>query len=60
MNNHDDKLDMRIEKALKRRFHIECVKRDVSMAYMIKDYIRKQLRFWDEQERKKGVRPDND
>lgn len=60
MNIHDVKLDMRIEKDLKRRFHIECVKRDVSMAYMIKDYIRKQLRFWEEQERQKGVRPKND
>ncbi len=60
MNIHDVKLDMRIEKDLKRRFHIECVKRDVSMAYMIKDYIRKQLRFWEEQERQKGVRPNND
>jgi|APSaa5957512493_1039668.scaffolds.fasta_scaffold262083_2 hypothetical protein len=53
MKGHDDKLDMRIEKALKRRFHIECVKRDVSMAYMIKDYIKKQLRFWEKQEREK-------
>lgn len=56
MNDHDDRFDMRIQKDLKRRFHIECVKRDVSMAFMIKDYIAKQLRFWKEQERKNSVR----
>ncbi len=52
----DGRLDLRINQELKRQFHIECVKRDISMAYLIKDYIEKQLNFWQEQERKNNVR----
>lgn len=56
LSTSDTKLNLRINKDLKRTFHIECVKRDISMAYLIKDYIRKQLRYWQEQERKNKVR----
>jgi hypothetical protein len=52
----DGKLDIRINRELKKRFRVECVKRDISMAYLIKDYIKKQLAFWQEQERKNNVR----
>lgn len=51
----DSKLILRISKDLKRTFRVECTKRDLSMSYLVKDYIKKQLNFWQEQEREKNV-----
>lgn len=53
---NDTKLMLRINRDLKRNFHLECVKRDVSMSYLIKDYIAKQLRYWEQQDKKERVR----
>ena len=44
-----------MSKDLKRIFHVECVKRDITMSYLIKDYIKKQLNFWQKQEREKDL-----
>jgi hypothetical protein len=53
--NSDTKMILRMSKDLKRIFHVECVKRDITMSYLIKDYIKKQLNFWQKQEREKDL-----
>ena len=48
-------LVLRIPKDLRQTFKLECTKREVTMAYLIKDYIKKQLKFWAEQEHREKM-----
>jgi len=46
---------IRVPHDLKKRFVIECRMRDTNASHMIRDYIKKQLKYWDQQQ---SARPD--
>ena len=52
-------MTMMVSKVLRRRFMSACKERDVAASVLLRDYMEKQLAYWEKQQSEKPWRPPN-